>query len=489
MEPGAVRLLGSVPGMEMSQASQSKRRLTFRDAAPRAAEAAPWQVLVVDDDPQVHDMTRVLLRDFDFDGRRFELLSAHSAAEAREILSRQPDLPVVLLDVVMETEDAGLELARFVREELGNRSVRIILRTGQPGEAPERRVMLDYDINDYRTKTEMTAQRLFTAVVAALRSWSQISTIEGLNAALEARVAERTAELEEARAFIAGLVEMLPSPVWYKDGEGEYRLYNRAFRDFFAIDGTSDRAEIRKLAMRMPAEECETDGALMEGRAERLDYEANLADDTGMQRALMVSKTLLRRTDGTPHGVVAVATDITERKGLERELRRLATIDPLTAAFNRRYFLAAATQEMERSVRYGGALSVMMLDIDHFKRINDSHGHAIGDEVLKKVVEVCRANLREVDVFARLGGEEFAALLPATNLAGARGLAERLRRAVAEMVVPVAGADLRVTISLGLAEREEGENAFDRLLGRADGALYVAKENGRDRVEEAASRG
>lgn len=478
----------------MPQSSQPKQRLAFKGAktgGAAAPEVAPWPVLVVDDDPQVHTMTRVLLRDFDFQGRGFQVVSAHSAAEARDILRARGDLPVMLLDVVMETDDAGLELARFVRQDLGNHSLRIILRTGQPGEAPERRVMLDYDINDYRAKTDLTAQKMFTAVVSALRSWTHIATIEGLNATLEARVAERTAELEEARAFAESLVEMLPSPVWYKDAHGRYRLYNRAFREFFAIGPTCWQgctgAEV--LGDRLPHEERDTDATLLEGRCERLDYEASVADSTGMPRALMVSKSLLRLAGGAPRGVVAVATDITERKGLERELRRLATIDPLTGAFNRRYFLSAATQEMERTVRYSGALSVLMVDIDHFKHVNDQHGHALGDEVLRKVVEVCRANLREVDVFSRLGGEEFAALLPQTAMAGAVGLAERLRRAVAEMVVPLAGTDLRVTISVGVAERQPGEASFDHLLGRADQALYRAKQSGRDRVELAPSRG
>ncbi|MCR6629802.1 MAG: diguanylate cyclase [Magnetospirillum sp.] len=471
--------------------TQSKQRLTFKGGRPPAPEAEPWPVLVVDDDPQVHAMTRVLLRDFDFQARGFQVISAHSAAEAREILAARDDLPVMLLDVVMETDDAGLGLARYVREELGNHRLRIILRTGQPGEAPERRVMLDYDINDYRSKTDLTAQKMFTAMVAALRSWTHIATIEGLNATLEARVAERTRELEEARAFAERLVEMLPNPVWLKDERGRYRLYNRAFREFFAIGPTAwhGRTAAEVLGEHLPVEEMETDATLMSGGGERLDYEMSMPDVTGMPRALMVSKSLLRLGDGEPHGLVAVATDITERKGLERELRRLATVDPLTGAFNRRYFLSAAVQEMERAARYGTPLAVMMVDIDHFKRINDLHGHALGDEVLKQVVEVCRANLREVDVFARLGGEEFAALLPQTAMPGAHGLAERLRRAVAEMLVPIAGQDVRVTISVGVAERHSDETRFDHLLGRADQALYCAKQAGRDRVEISASRG
>lgn len=470
-----------------------KQRLSLKGVrgAAGATPVQPWPVLVVDDDPQVHLMTRVLLRDFEFQGRTFDVISAHSVAEARAALAAHPDLPVMLLDVVMETQDAGLSVARYVREELGNNRLRIILRTGQPGEAPERQVMIDYDINDYRSKTELTAQKLFTAVVAALRSWLHIDTIERLNATLEARVIERTRELEEARTFAVRLVEMLPSPVWFKDEAGRYRLYNRAFRDFFAIDETCwhGKTSAETMGAHLPADEPESDARLMAGEIDRIEMESTLKDATGMPRELMVSKAVLRLTDNSLHGIIGIASDITERKGLERELRRLATIDPLTGAFNRRHFVAEATQEMERAARYGSPLSVIMLDIDLFKRVNDAHGHAIGDEVLRKVVDVCRASLRDVDVFGRFGGEEFVALLPETALSGASLLAERLRRAITELRVPLAAGDLHITASLGVAERATTETSFDHMLSRADQALYRAKQAGRDRVELATSQG
>jgi signal transduction histidine kinase len=184
-----------------------KERTAKRTATP---PSPPWRVLVVDDDEQVHAMTRVLLRDFSFDGRGFDMLSATSAAEAARILADDPAIPVVLLDVVMESADAGLKLVRHIRETLGNRHIRIILRTGQPGEAPEREVVLAHDINDYKSKAELTAQKLFTALVGAVRSWRDIATIsrlnselEGLNASLEQKVAERTAELAEKSEALA----------------------------------------------------------------------------------------------------------------------------------------------------------------------------------------------------------------------------------------------------------------------------------------------
>ena len=148
----------------------SKGRALLRRAKPvpdPGVDIRPWPVLVVDDEPDVHAMTRVLLRDLSFRGRPFEVVSAYSAAEARRILAERPDIPVALLDVVMETADAGLALVEHIRRDLGNNRLAIVLRTGQPGEAPESEVMLAYDINDYRGKTELTAQKLVTSLVGS----------------------------------------------------------------------------------------------------------------------------------------------------------------------------------------------------------------------------------------------------------------------------------------------------------------------------------
>ncbi len=145
----------------------------------------PWLILVVDDDPSIHAATRMVLRGVTFRGRPLECISANSADEARKALLSGPEIALVLLDVVMESDDAGLRLVHFIRDVLKNRRVRIILRTGQPGQAPERDVILNYDINDYKSKTELTIQKLFTSVVAALRGFEDIRQIERHRAGLE----------------------------------------------------------------------------------------------------------------------------------------------------------------------------------------------------------------------------------------------------------------------------------------------------------------
>src|SRR5262245_19099452 len=149
-----------------------------------------WKIAVIDDEPAVHDGTRFALSDYRLNGQGLEILSAYSAAEGRDLMRAHPDVAVVLLDVIMESDTAGLGLAEFIRKELKNETVRIILRTGQPGQAPERRVIVDYDINDYKAKTELTADKLFTALTAALRSHQQlqrmVETRRGLAIIIEA---------------------------------------------------------------------------------------------------------------------------------------------------------------------------------------------------------------------------------------------------------------------------------------------------------------
>lgn len=149
-----------------------------------------WKVLIVDDDPEVHTVTHFALKRFVFEGKPLHFISAYSAAEGRLRLQEHPDMAVVLLDVVMEDEHAGLRLAHYIRTELNNTLVRIILRTGQPGQAPEQTVITDYDINDYKEKTELTAQKLHTTMTTALRSFRDLRIIDldrrGLKKVIEA---------------------------------------------------------------------------------------------------------------------------------------------------------------------------------------------------------------------------------------------------------------------------------------------------------------
>lgn len=147
-------------------------------APPSADEMPPWNILIVDDDEEVHIITRLVLRDYVLDGRPARLFHAYSAQEAKALLSSESGIAVILLDVVMETDDAGLRLVRWIRDDLQNRLVRIILRTGQPGVAPEKQVITEYEINDYKSKTEITDIKLYTAITVALRGYRDLRSIQ-----------------------------------------------------------------------------------------------------------------------------------------------------------------------------------------------------------------------------------------------------------------------------------------------------------------------
>ncbi len=138
----------------------------------------PWKVMIVDDVEAIHEMTMRVLDDFSFDNQGLQFFNAYSGKEAKRLIRENPDIAVILLDVVMETDTAGLEVARYIREDLSNGFVRIILRTGQPGVAPEKSVIIEYDINDYKAKTELTVQKLFTTMVSSLRSFRDLRLIE-----------------------------------------------------------------------------------------------------------------------------------------------------------------------------------------------------------------------------------------------------------------------------------------------------------------------
>jgi diguanylate cyclase (GGDEF)-like protein len=174
-------------------------------------------------------------------------------------------------------------------------------------------------------------------------------------------------------------------------------------------------------------------------------------------------------------------------KNAQVKLQRLATTDFLTGIANSRSFFETGGREIQRARRYGHPLAVLMFDLDHFKRINDTYGHAAGDRVLLAVTATCRDILRDIDVFGRIGGEEFAMLLPETDLAGGMATAERLRTAIAETSVDAGGVALQVTISIGVAVLLPEDIRVEEPLKRADDAMYEAKRSGRNRVVAAGS--
>jgi diguanylate cyclase (GGDEF)-like protein/PAS domain S-box-containing protein len=180
--------------------------------------------------------------------------------------------------------------------------------------------------------------------------------------------------------------------------------------------------------------------------------------------------------------IFSTVRDATARKRMEDELLQLATTDPLTGASNRRHFIDRATSELARVRRYGSHMAVLMLDIDYFKEVNDTYGHSVGDEVLKRLVDCCHQELRETDIFGRYGGEEFSVVLVDTEKKNALFVCRRLLKAISRLKIRAGSETVKITVSLGITMHQADDSTIDALLKRADDALYQAKNQGRNQI-------
>lgn len=170
-----------------------------------------WNILIVDDEPDIHEVTKLALSGFKFENKKCNFISAYSAKEAKQVIQETPNIALALVDVVMESEDAGLQLVNYIRNELNNKIMRVILRTGQPGQAPEEKVIYNYDINDYKSKSELTTQKLFTAVLTGLRTYRDMTALErsrqGLKKVIEATTSIKS--MPSLEIFLSAVLEQL----------------------------------------------------------------------------------------------------------------------------------------------------------------------------------------------------------------------------------------------------------------------------------------
>lgn len=279
------------------------------------------------------------------------------------------------------------------------------------------------------------------------------------------------------------VLDALPTPVFFKDRAGIYTGCNEAFSQ---VLGTAPRELIGRSVFDLwPADLAQVyfdaDEALMTTGGTQ-QYEAQVQLPSGERRDVLFYKAVLAADDGQVLGLAGTLLDITERKSLERRLTALADRDELTGLLNRRAIMAHLAQRQSDRRRARTPLVLLMCDVDHFKAINDQHGHPAGDDVLRMVAQRLQAGLREFDVIARVGGEEFLVVFHETDLDAAGLVAERLRRAVADDPFPLHDRSIRVTLSGGLATGEADDTGWLDVLRDADRALYVAKRAGRDRI-------
>ncbi|MFZ9886315.1 MAG: DUF3369 domain-containing protein [Myxococcota bacterium] len=491
-------------------------------AATTTSVGRPWKVLIVDDDLEVHSVTRLAISRIVYKGRGLELLSAHSGAEGAAMLRAHPDVALVLLDVVMETDDAGLRLVELVRKELELRAPRIVLRTGQPGQAPEEKIILDYDINDYKSKTELTSRHLFTTVVAALRAYEDIVALEkgrrGLRQIIDA--ADSLLEERALRQLASGVLTQLAG------------LLGVAPKGLFCLrhlrDEVMSAASLQVLAAAGPYEpalarplfETHADHALLphvlrcletkqhqftrpftvlyierpsaakddvvvcievEGELDPIDVE--LCSVFAAKIARSVDNVTSFEALKTEHDALAAKVAAREREleQMNEQLELLSAADVLTGVANRRSFHAEAQRAIAYRRRYRSALSIALVDVDGLQEVNARYGSVDGDEALRHIVRVCQEQLRTNDVIGRLGGEEFGVLLPECDLAAAHVAAERLRVAIEAQPVALPWGSLPLTVSIGVSEVVSADDQIELPLKRCESALQDAKAAGKNR--------
>lgn len=384
---------------------------------------------------------------------------------------------------------------------LAARGVRLTVRALKLDDAPPAGCdVLLVDVADVGVTAQHFAQRArawgapaFIAVaprfdLAHARVWQSLGAVEFVAHDDVDRLALALEHLDRRRStassdLLQTVIDAVPAPIFFKDEEGVYLGCNNAFEGFV---GFSTRDIVGKTVYDVAPSHLadvylKADRDLLEAGGQQV-YETQVRFKDGSLRDIVFHKAVFARRDGSLGGLVGAMLDITERKRLEAELQRLATLDPLTGIYNRRSFMSLAGRDLSRCRREGQPMSVLVVDIDYFKRINDEHGHAAGDAALVHIAAAMQATLRQHDIVARAGGEEFFVGLANADVAAAEQSAQRLCREIAVHAVPYEGRTIPVTASVGLAQCLDGEEPIEGALKRADDAMYEAKRAGRNRV-------
>lgn len=444
-----------------------------------AAAQQHWQVLIVDDEPDVHRVTKLALKGLMIEGRLLAFSHAYSAAEALALLNQPNAFAVALIDVVMEHDAAGLELVKQIRQQAHNAALRIILRTGQPGYAPELETITQYDINDYKTKSELTQVRLFTSLTIAIRSYSQIRRLESGRRRLK-HILNASSELNRAAslsAFAQGVLAQLPALF-----EQELSLLACVLHcepnqgtEVLAASGPAQRwlglnleqipeAEPKRLMRSvLTRQRSEVEQGLclylkgVRGSALVVYLQAPYALESLEQRLIEV--------------FVSNLSAVLESVQLHLEIRALAYHDSLVQLPNRN----ALVESINRQPPHWNRLA--LLDLDSFADINSVLDAHFGDAVLQAVARQLHACFGRDCLVVRLGSDLFALHGPESSVTP-----ERISQSFAEPLIIEGQEPLRLSLSVGLLRLEEGQYNGDRALQDASAALKQAKRFARGKA-------
>jgi diguanylate cyclase (GGDEF)-like protein/PAS domain S-box-containing protein/putative nucleotidyltransferase with HDIG domain len=417
-----------------------------------------------------------------------EIVTAAAADEAVR-LAREKPIDLALIDVRMP-QTSGIDLCRQLRADPAVPRFPILLITAMESDAELRAAGLDAGAEDFLSKP-IDRVELIAKVRVMLRIKRTEDQLRTLNADLEALVASRTQALHESEERFRNAILNAPIPVMMHTEDGEVLQINKVWTE---LTGYSPNeiptlsAWIQKAHRPQSATEAIQAVSLHTWDERACEGERRILTRDGEERVWEFSSSPAGCLSDGRRLIVRMAVDTTERRRAEcaleetnRQLEALATTDDLTGLHNRRRFLETLNAEFERGRRYATPPVLAMFDVDHFKTINDAHGHAFGDQVLKRIAEDVRHSARTTDTVARYGGDEFLLLMPNTAVPEALSVVERIRRHAAQAPITGSGQTVQVTLSAGVAEADPaaGETTHD-LLRKADEALQTAKAAGRD---------
>ncbi len=391
---------------------------------PAPQVTGEWHLLIVDDDEEIHTVTRLALSDLLVQGRKLVFHHAYSGRAAIEFLKKNPHIAVILLDVVMESDDAGLLVVQQIREQLGMDEVRIVLRTGQPGYAPEESVIKEYDINDYKTKTELTRSKLVTSIISSIRSYQQIRTINQNRLGLQ-KIINAGANLLEQHSlheFSEGVVTQISSLIGLHaegvlcaqiedDGSASENVYVLGAAGHYApyIKCKLERLGNERIIQQILH-------CLAEKRHIFTAFDTVLYLGNAEHCAAVYIETNRPIEDFDRQLIEVFLSNISigyENVTLFQQLKHAAYIDPLTKTPNRNEY----TQLLQETRRLAPENTVaVLIDIDHFSDVNDGLGQEVGNELLVSVTRRLVGTFGDVAQIARIGADVFGLIGPETDL-------------------------------------------------------------------------
>ena len=446
-----------------------------------------WNVLIVDDDEEIHTVTRLALADLVVNDRKLNFIHAYSAKQAKELLHEYGStIAIILLDVVMETDDAGFDVVKYIREDMNLLEPRIILRTGQPGYAPEEQVIKLYDINDYKTKTELTRAKLLTTIISSLRSYQQIVTISQNRAGLEKIIASSANLFEEhsVKAFCEGVVTQISSLIGL-DSEGLLcaragSLIDREDEDVYVLGAAGEYAKfINKPIQELNSAEIAENIARCL-RLKKHIFEHNFSvlfiSRAGFEAAVFVRHTHeINELD--KHLLEVFLSSISvgyENVNLFHELRNAAFRDWLTRLPNRNEFINMLDKPHIFACE---DCCVALIDVNHFSDINDGLGQEVGNDLLRAISDRFLSSFDDSVKKGRIGADVFGLIGPEAVVNP-----ESINELFSSTFV-VEDHTLPVNVTIGFCRLDKKRNIGIEILKRTNIALNRAKKNLTDNYE------